>query len=1174
MPWRAFLFVLPLAAMRLVQEDPFPTSCQEGILNLAGRYKVSSQITIEQSCRILAVKAVIVLEAQLFFQHDASFEGSMHFLGQDHRGGQRRCVDVEGNALFTKGKITFEDCGGLETEDGGGIYVEKSLALSMSSVVFKNCRAEFGGGAFVKESFRSTSSSISFYSCHGPGGGGGMFVIGNVSVDSSSQLFFESCRAEKGEGGGLNVGGANFTTGGELSFKNCSALSGGGLYMHEPAAHFSQEGGNITASFCEATHSKGGGMSVMNLVQQAGHMDFRYCAARMEGGAFCANQKVSLWGTSNFEHLSGGDGGAFFGRTADVMGNVRIRNTRGSSGGAIFVAKMLKISGGDIYIQDSSAMIAGGALVSTQLQILSGQVHIQDSMAIHSGGGLHLMTHFLQVGGRLVLSNTSSTRGGAIKSTWLVQKGGRILITNSYARQFSDGFRKPAGGALALKGGLGQAQPGEIVIRNAFSEGHGGGMITPLVISHGTFTINNASAARDGGCIMVAQYVYDHFTAVATYRSFVGKTVKALQVAASRKAGVLKGPRRPPSHGGVSRTTMLVGNTTFESCRAQIGGAIYARGTVKIGEVAFSNCYASSIEGGAVLVAESAKFFSPLQVTNCSTPKGAVFHLKKQLWIKNVTFRNCSAPQAAAELINAKRVVVRAGSGEAALFGQQRRIDELHCDNGVEGFVDTYGTICRQCRNGYYQLQGGHTIFNGTVAGDGCVKVPQQAVVAAGILKLRPGYMLQAQNFSMSLHCPNEMACPGGVISKVGIENMCENGYEGPGCVNCVETHGRGSGDPFICSACATSRFRKAAEWTIYVLQQTVVFAVSASGVIFAGEESYKSTIYSNQLMAYVMVSLPVLRQLTNSKSFKTLASLAQEMIEAFSIPVDVANGGGSEGQSVECLLDYVGISKTPYGGDLLFLMLALFLMLLLAMIVDVWSAVVVAGNCYLPRLCFGFGRHLACYRLHSELHGDEQLCGFEKDVSMPRPVAAVLLVLCFMVGAGSWLWLIRHQEQIDSPGVAYLIQPYKQHSQNWEVTVLVRKVLLAVVCAVWPSSFNATMQLEVIGMILLVSLVITLQRSPYVSEEHNQTEARLLVSAVLMVLTTFCFHANENSWARTESSQRITLAFIVLLATGPALVMTVRTLLALIEEFRTLYREEQVRRKAKYEESTSEAAS
>lgn len=33
------------------------------------------------------------------------------------------------------------------------------------------------------------------------------------------------------------------------------------------------------------------------------------CLVTARGGAFCANQKVSLWGTSNFEHLSGGDGG-------------------------------------------------------------------------------------------------------------------------------------------------------------------------------------------------------------------------------------------------------------------------------------------------------------------------------------------------------------------------------------------------------------------------------------------------------------------------------------------------------------------------------------------------------------------------------------------------------------------------------------------------------------------------------------------------------------------------------------------------------------------------------------------------------------------------------------------------------------------------------------------------
>jgi hypothetical protein len=42
-------------------------------------------------------------------------------------------------------------------------------------------------------------------------------------------------------------------------------------------------------------------------------------------------------------------------------------------------------------------------------------------------------------------------------------------------------------------------------------------------------------------------------------------------------------------------------------------------------------------------------------------------------------------------------------------------------------------------------------------------------------------------------------------------------------------------------------------------------------------------------------------------------------------------------------------------------------------------------------------------------------------------------------------------------PGVAYLTQPYKKKCQSWEVTVLVRKVLLAVVCVVYPSSFSGS---------------------------------------------------------------------------------------------------------------------
>ena len=56
---------------------------------------------------------------------------------------------------------------------------------------------------------------------------------------------------------------------------------------------FSKFGGSF-ASRQAPRHSKGGGMSVMNLVQQAGHMDFRYCAARMEGERWKVAQCIQV----------------------------------------------------------------------------------------------------------------------------------------------------------------------------------------------------------------------------------------------------------------------------------------------------------------------------------------------------------------------------------------------------------------------------------------------------------------------------------------------------------------------------------------------------------------------------------------------------------------------------------------------------------------------------------------------------------------------------------------------------------------------------------------------------------------------------------------------------------------------------------------------------------------
>lgn len=879
MPWRWCLWLSFAAAMRIVQEDAFPSNCTAGTLHLAGRYKVASVVTIHESCHIVAAQAVVLSDAALLFKQDVFFQGSIHFVGSDRAAP--RCVEVEGKASIDEATLTFEACGNVAVEDGGGIYVEKDLAISNSEITFQHCRAEVGGGAFIGGALTSRASKISVFSCHAAGGGGGLFVSKDMSLDASSRISFESCSAAEGEGGGLNIlhGNLSIGAGSNMSFKNCSAVAGGGIFMASPQCHLEQ-GGSINMSDCRATHSKGGGAVLHDLTQaETAEFNCHRCEASYGGGGFSASGKVILLGSSNFEDCDASDGrrGAFTGTSVDVMGKVNTRNTSAMDGGAICTMKTFKINGGEVRIRQSRAT-HGGAVMALSLKLMKGLLQTQDTKAKDGGGSIHVQVQVLQVSGRLVISNTTATSGGAIQSPWLVQKGGSISVSNSAAKQIRMNHLVQAhAGAFALAGGIAQAEPGEIVIRHSSSEGDGGAVTAHMILSHGKLSVSDSLAAREGGGIKVIPFF--QVGNVAQTKTRLLRDVAGLQNLAVRKFGV-------PLKQSIARVSMLLGNTTFENCRAQIGGAISSGGTLKLGQVMFSNCSASSIQGGAALVAKNAHFMHSFEARNCSTPKGSVLTASRELWMKNATFQNCSSPQVAAAHIVTQRVVVE-GSG-AALLGVDRHVEALECDNGFEGYVDEYGTNCRRCANGYFQLQGGPKIVNGTIDGHLCVKVPQQTREAtAEKVRLRRGYMVQDSNISLSLHCPNEMACPGGRITRSGFGKMCEIGYQGPGCVNCAQTHGRGSGDPFTCSRCATSTVRKVAEWTIYILEQTLVFAISASGVIFAGEESYESTIYSNQLMSYVMVSLPVLRQLQNSKSFKTLASYVQEVIEGISIPVD-----------------------------------------------------------------------------------------------------------------------------------------------------------------------------------------------------------------------------------------------------------------------------------------------
>jgi len=559
--------------MRIVQEDAFPSNCTAGTLHLAGRYKVASVVTIHESCHIVAAQAVVLSDAALLFKQDVFFQGSIHFVGSDRAAP--RCVEVEGNASIDEATLTFEACGNVAVEDGGGIYVEKDLAISNSEITFQHCRAEVGGGAFIGGALTSRASKISVFSCHAAGGGGGLFVSKDMSLDASSRISFESCSAAEGEGGGLNIlhGNLSIGAGSNMSFKNCSAVAGGGIFMASPQCHLEQ-GGSINMSDCRATHSKGGGAVLHDLTQaETAEFNCHRCEASYGGGGFSASGKVILLGSSNFEDCdaSDGRGGAFTGTSVDVMGKVNTRNTSAMDGGAICTMKTFKINGGEVRIRQSRAT-HGGAVMALSLKLMKGLLQTQDTKAKDGGGSIHVRVQVLQVSGRLVISNTTATSGGAIQSPWLVQKGGSISVSNSAAKQIRMNHLVQAhAGAFALAGGIAQAEPGEIVIRHSSSEGDGGAVTAHMILSHGKLSVSDSLAAREGGGIKVIPFL--QVGNVAQTKTRLLRDVAGLQNLAVRKFGV-------PLKQSIARVSMLLGNTTFENCRAQIGGAISSGGHV------------------------------------------------------------------------------------------------------------------------------------------------------------------------------------------------------------------------------------------------------------------------------------------------------------------------------------------------------------------------------------------------------------------------------------------------------------------------------------------------------------------------------------------------------------------------------------------------------------------
>ncbi|CAJ1366413.1 unnamed protein product [Effrenium voratum] len=967
-----------------------------------------------------------------------------------------------------------------------------------------------------------------------------------------SAVSFEHCEATEGGGAGImNRNGSIFAgPGAHLSFRSCSAHIGAGIYVFSRGQLF-QSAGTMTFTDCTARRAEGGAIFAREIVQGPdARMDLLRCSAPHAAGGGIHGILVLLAGVATFEQMSATYGGAIrVEKSLILKGNISIRSATAAATGGAILSRRVFLKGGEIRMRHTSALEQGGAISANFLNLYEGEMHLQDTYSPHSGA-IACHNRMRQLGGRLSISNASAEYAGGIATAWMLLEAGQIHISDVVSRGVYS-----LGGAFTIEKGAVLGEHAELIIENAFSGGGGGAIAARLFICRGNLTVRNAEAFGAGGGV----YVKEMFRRDRKFH--LQSTETAPSATTARLATDLISKWRNGTRTATLLTPNLLllwGKTSFQSCRAQWGGAIFSAGDVRLATAAsFVDCTTRDVRSGAAIHARRLESSVDLLVANCTSPEGGVIITTFAVDLPSADFINTTAPQVVSYNFTAEKLRFTGGSNGVMLMAHHRQLGEVSCDNGLEGHVDDFKTECRPCRMGYFQLRGAPHITNTTVFGHECVKAPKGSMHLPNGLRIRPGYMVDQSNVSVSLHCPNQMACPGGNITSSGWTPMCREGYAGLGCTECnYSTHGRAVNDPFDCTFCAEQRSVQLLQWARFVLQHSVLFAVSASGVIFSGQESYKSTILTNQLMSYVTVSVPVICTVSNSQSFHMLTDGVQAVVEALSLPVDIANSGSGEGQSVQCLLGYVGISKTLYNADILVLVLAICLLLCLARSVDFCSAIVVTANCYLPRLCFAFGRHLVCYRLEMEKKGGALHCGFGEDASVSRPVALALAVTAFTLGCGSWMTLIYLRRLIPSPGISYLISPYTEECTMWEVSVLARKMLIMFTTAVYPSTLNPAMQMEWISVILLTALIATLRKAPYVSKDWNLTEEILLALSLLMVITTSCFHANETYWARDDRTQNVTMLGILTLAVGPAMVMSLRITVELIREVLEMFSE------------------
>eukprot|EP00435_Cladocopium_sp_Y103_P058528 s387_g20.t1 len=919
---------------------------------------------------------------------------------------------------------------------------------------------------------------------------GGALWVDKTFTQSGGTLVISESKAEAR--GGAIFAGSFSQSGGSIEIRNSTAKTlGGAIWIN---FNFHQSDGRLIISHSGA--EKGAIYVQYNFIQSGGSLSISNSQARVTGGALYVGHNFTKSGghftTTNATARD--SGGAvhvheFFVQSGGDLVVSNARCTQKIAGGAISVFESFTFSGGSIEIMD---VFAGALYIGRDFVQTDGSFSIDQSSSEYSGGAMFVSKNLHQSGGTLSISNsTSGRRGGSIYCGWnLVQSGGSINIKHSAARQ--------SGGALNVAKNL--SLHGSLKVRDATSEVDGGG-----VSVMGDLEMMNTSAI---------------------FRGCHAKTGADVSGAALFAANLTQigGAMLVKESGGRGDILHIPGQWSLDS-----------------GSVQLQRCSSTTF----AMHVGSCELRGFLEASNCSAPYGLLASAGPAL-VRNASFETSAVPQ-----LRTSRAFVSdwqvTGSQAWIASGDVTQVHNLDCDADYGARSDETGAGCGNCTQGFTFLKNRSmaTIWE-LQQMQGCALCPMGAVSCnSSRLEMPPGLTLEKGNISRSLHCPNPLACPGGLVSDAS-QQFCEEGYEGLGCSQCADHCGRSDSNVFVCLTCASGFLRAARDTVLFLAGDAIVFTMSAARVIGATSTNRNSAVYLNQLMAFAAATSPALLAVQQTATFRDQLNVLRRWIGIASVPVQIGDlGQSSTFVSAECLVTYLGLEPSLFSSHVLSAVVYVLLALILALRAGAGVALVVAVNCFLPKFCAAFGRYLICYRMEPADIQPEQQCLLDnKFLVLGRMLALVAIALCFIVGPGSWLKITQEKSLAEEPQVLYLTRSYHTGYETWEVERLVRKMCLKLVSTTFPVTLNPSTQMAGVNFILIASLSLHATNRPYMKAEWNRMELVLLVTAsVIIVLTTLCL-ANEIHWAHSARVQiSLILTILVLLTSSGALLFALSNL-------------------------------